>query len=225
MFLAVGLDGVHFGIRVGDEVVDGDRDRHAELLHVLDVAAKVGAALLERFDVFLLEVFLGHATVHLEGADGGDDHRGGRLQARLAALDVEELLGPEVGTEARFRHHEIGKLEGRLCRHDRVAAVGDVGEGAAVHEGRIVFQRLHQVRHQRVLEQHDHGARGLDVLGEDGRLVLLVGDDDLADAALKVGNRGGEAEDRHDLGSDRDVEARFARIAVGHTAQRADDFA
>ncbi len=103
--------------------------------------------------------------------------------------------------------------------------MGDVGEGAAMHKGRVVLQRLHQVGLQRVLQEHDHGARRLEVLGEDGGLVLLVGDDDLADAALEVLDRGREAEDGHDLGSHRDVEARLARIAVGNAAERADDLA
>ena len=94
-----------------------------------------------------------------------------------------------------------------------------------MHEGRVVLERLHQVGLQRVLQQHHHGARRLEILGEYGGLVLLVGDDDLADAALEIGDRGREAEDGHDLGGDRDVEARLARIAVGHAAERADDLA
>ena len=39
----------------------------------------------------------------------------------------------------------------------------DIGKRAAMHEGRVVFQRLHQVRLHRVLQQHRHRAIGLDV--------------------------------------------------------------
>ena len=49
------------------------------LLHVLDVAAEVVAALGDRADVLVLEVVLGDAAVHLERAHGGDDH--GRRRA------------------------------------------------------------------------------------------------------------------------------------------------
>jgi hypothetical protein len=94
-----------------------------------------------------------HAAIHLHGADGGDDDGGSRLQARLAALDVEELLGAEIGAETGFGDDIVGQLQRRRGGHHRVAAMGDVGERAAMHEGRVVFQRLHQVRLHRVLEQ------------------------------------------------------------------------
>ena len=50
--------------------------------------------------------------MHLEGAHGGDENGDGRVQPGLAALDVEEFLGAEIGPESRFRDHEIGELEG-----------------------------------------------------------------------------------------------------------------
>ena len=133
-------------VGVGGEVVDADHRRHAELLHVLDMAAEIGAALLHRLDVLLAEVFLLHAAVHLERADGGDDDRRGGLQARLAALDVEEFLRAEIGAEAGLGDDVVGELQRRRGRDHRVAAMGDVGERAAVDEGRIVLQRLHEVR-------------------------------------------------------------------------------
>ena len=80
-------------------------------------------------------------------------------QPGLAALDVEELLAAEVGAEAGFRHHVVGELERGRGRQHRVAAVRDVGERAAVDEGRRAFQRLHQVGRQRLLEQHRHRRR------------------------------------------------------------------
>ena len=86
-------------------------------------------------------------------------------EAGLAALDVEELLGAEIGAEAGFRHDVVGELQRRLGGEHRVAAVRDVGERAAVDEHGVVLQRLHQVRHQRVLEQHGHGAVALEVAG------------------------------------------------------------
>ncbi len=47
----------------------------------------------------------------------------------------------------------------------------------------------------------------------------------LPSRALRSSRSLGEAEDRHHLGGDRDVEAGFARIAVGDAAERADDLA
>ncbi len=101
--------------------------------------------------------------------------------------------------------------------------MGDVGEGAAMDEDRVVLERLHHVWHQRVLEQHGHGAVALDVAGADGLLVARVADDDVAEALLEILEVAGETEDRHHLGGDRDVEAVLAREAVRDAAERVDD--
>src|SRR5882672_4117847 len=53
--------------------------------------------------------------------------------------------------------------------------------------------------------------------------VARVGDDDVAEPRLQVLEVLGEAEDRHHLGGDGDVEAVLARKAVGDAAQRGDD--
>ena len=86
--------------------------------------------------VLVLEVVLGDAAVHLERAHGGDDDRRGRLEAGLAALDVEELLGAQVGAEAGLGDDVVGELQRRLGGEHRVAAVRDVGERPAVDEDR-----------------------------------------------------------------------------------------
>ena len=52
---------------------------------------------------------------------------------------------------------------------DRVAAVGDVGEGAAVDQRRAALDRLDEVRQERVLEEDAHGAGRLEIGGGDGR--------------------------------------------------------
>ena len=69
----------------------------------------------ERLQVFLAEVRDLDAAVVLDRAHRRDDHRRVRLQARLAALDVDELLGAEVGAEAAFGHDVVGELERRLA--------------------------------------------------------------------------------------------------------------
>lgn len=74
----------------------------------------------------------------------------------------------------------------------------DVGERAAMHEGRVVFERLHEIRLHGVLEEHGHGAVGLDVAGKDRGLVAAVAYDDVAEALLQILEVVGKAEDRHD---------------------------
>ncbi len=101
----------------------------------------------------------------------------------------------------------------------------DVGERPAVHERRRVLEGLHQVGRERVAQQHGHRAVGLQVARGDRRLVAGVADHDVADAALEVGPRLGQAEDRHQLGRDDDVEAVLARVAVADPAQPDDQVA
>ena len=101
--------------------------------------------------------------------------------------------------------------------------MGDVGERAAMDEGRVVLEGLHQIGRDRVLQQHGHGAIGLEVAGIDRLLVARITDDDVAKALGQVGEVGREAEDRHDFGGDGDVETVLAREAVRDAAQRIGD--
>ena len=220
-----GLNRFDFGIRVGDEVVDGHRNRHAELLHIFQVASKIGQPLLDRVHAFLLQIILSHPAMHFERAHRGNDDRRRRCHAGLAALDVEELFCPQISPEARFGDHIIRQLQRRSRRHDRVAAMRDIGKRAAMHKGGVIFERLHEIRHQRVFQKHGHRPRCLQVFRQHLPLVTLLADNDLANAALQIFNRSGQAQDRHDLRGNRDVKARFTRIAIGHTTQRADNLA
>jgi hypothetical protein len=136
-------------------------------------------------------------------------------QARRAALDVDELLGPQVGAEAGFGDHVVGQLERAARGQHRVAAVRDVGERPAMHQRRRVLQRLHQVGRQRVLQQHGHRAVHLQLGGGDRAAVARLGHHDAAQPRLQVGQRRGQAQHGHHFRRHHDVEARLARQAVG----------
>jgi hypothetical protein len=207
-------------------VVDGDQAGQAEhVTHVVDVPVEVGDAGLERLHVFLRKVRDLDAAVVLDGAHGRDDHRRRRPQARLAALDVHELLGPEVGAEPGLGDDVVRELQRRARRHHRVAAMRDVGERSAVDERRVVFQRLHQVWRERVLQHGRHRAVGLEVARQDRLLVARAADDDPAQPVLEVPEAGREAEDRHDFRGHDDVEAILAREAVSGPAEADRDLA
>src|SRR5207244_2810252 len=136
MLAAIGFHRRDLGIGIADEMVYCDGDRHAELLHVLDMPAEICEALLQRLDILLLEIVLADPAMHLEGADGRDDDGDRGSEPRLAALDIEEFFCPEIGAETRFGHHIIGKLERRPGRHHRIAAMSDVGKWSAMDESR-----------------------------------------------------------------------------------------
>ena len=71
----------------------------------------------------------------------------------------KNFSAPEVGAEAGLGEHDVAEREAELGRHERVAAVGDVAERAAVHQRRPALEGLHQVGQDRVLEQQRHRAR------------------------------------------------------------------
>ena len=154
-----------------------------------------------------------------------DDHDDVRPQATDAADDVHELLHPEVGGEARLGDQELTQLETDPVGDDRVVAVRDVRERAGVHEAELALERLHDVRLQRVLQQHRHRAGRPDLLCGDRLAFRRVADRDRAEPPPQVGKVGREREDRHHLARGGDVEARLGRQAVLRTAQTADDVA
>ena len=162
------------------------------------------------------ERVLGDAAVHFERSDCRDQHRRRRLQSRLSALDVEEFLGAEIGAEARFGDDVVGELERRPGRDHRVAAVGDVGERAAVHERGRTFEGLHEIGPERALEQRGHRAGRVEVGRGDRAPVPARADHHPAELLLEIVEVGREAEGRHHLRGDRDVETVLARKPVAH---------
>ena len=189
------------------------------------MAAQVGHPGLDRAEVLGAEVGEGDAAVVLQRAHRRHHHGDVGTQAGLAALDVDELLGAEVRAEARLGDHDVGQPEPGPGGHHRAAAVRDVGERPAVHERRRALEGLHEVRGQRVAEQCGHRAVGAQLAGGDRRRAPGVADHDVADPLLEVGPRLGEAEDRHQLGGDDDVEALLAGEPVGVAAEGDGDLA
>ena len=98
--------------------------------------------------------------------------------------------------------------------------MSDVGERPAVNECRVVFQRLHEVRLHRILQEHGHRAVSLDVTAEHRRAITAIGDDHVAEAFLQVLEIRGQAEDRHHLGCHRDVKTALSRESVRHASKR-----
>jgi len=161
--------------------------------------------------------------VHLQGAHGAGDDHAARREPAVAADDVHELLGAQVGGKAALGDHVVGELHGHLVGDDRVVALGDVGEGAGVHQARVALQGLHQVRLDRVLQEHGHAAGCLDVLSRERLALGAIAEGDAPEALAQVPERGGEAEDGHHFARHRDVVAGLARDAVELAAEPVDD--
>ncbi len=170
-----------------EEAVDGDHDRHKpEFSDIFDMADKIRHARFQRGEIFFLQILLLHAAMHLQGTDGRHEHSAGRLDPRLAALDVDEFLTAEIGAKSRFRDHIIRELERGGGGQHGVAAMRDVREWSAVNEGGSALQRLHQIGRDRILQQRGHGAVRLQIARAHRFAVASVADDDIGQAILQI---------------------------------------
>ena len=162
----------------------------------------------------------------LDRADGGHEHGCGRGQLAEPAHDVEELLHAHVRAEPGLGDDVVAELHPDQVGDQRVVAVGDVRERAAVHQHRLALERLHEVRLERVLEQHGHRAGGAEVLGGD-RLpaVERVSRGDPRHPLAQVLEVASDSHDRHHLRRRGDVEAGLPRVSVGPAAEADRDVA
>ena len=176
---------------------------------------------LERAEVFGAEILLVAAAVHLERADGRDDHRGLRLQPAGAALDVEEFLGAETGAETGLRHDDVGQGERRACCKNAIAAVRDVAERARVNKCGSALEGLDEIGADRVLEKQRHRARRAELAGSHGttRGAGRRANDDSREPFLQVLRTVGQRDDRHHLARGNDDEMLLARNAVADAAE------
>ena len=157
----------------------------------------------------------------LDGPYGGHQHSGVRLKVVEARLDVHEFLEPQVGPETRLCDHEIAVGKSEAVRDHGVAAVGDVPEGACVHQHRLALQRLHQVGLDGIPKKRHHRADGVHVTGSHGLPVAGESNDYLGQPLSEVVKAGGEGEDSHDLRRSDYVEAGLPERGVG-AASKAD---
>ena len=132
---------------------------------------------------------------------------------------------PMSAAEARLGDDDVAELERDAVGDERVVAVRDVRERAAVDEGRLALERLDEVRLDRLLEQHRHRARGLQLLGGHGLALVRRADRDRAEPRAQVVEVARDRDDRHHLGRGGDVEAGLARVAVRAPAEADHDVA
>ena len=162
------------------------------------------------------------AAVHLQGADGGHQHRHVRLQPGQAALDIPELFEADVGGEAGLGDMVIKQLQPQTVADDRGLADGDVGKGPRVDQHRLMLHRVAQRGVDGVPHPGGHGPGHLQVLGGNGPSLLVIGQHDAADAPSQVLQIPGHGEDSHQLRADRDVGAGIHGIAVHLPLAKAD---
>ncbi len=165
------------------------------------------------------------ARLHLEAPHRGHDHRRVRVHAGHTAFDVEELLGADVAAEAGLRDQVVPAPNTNLVGDYRRAAMGDVPEGAGVHQRRSTFQGLQQIGVKSILEEHRHGTRPSQGLGGHRLQVTVITDHHPPQPGPQIREIGGQPQHRHHLRRCGDVEPGLARNPVGRGPQPHDDLA
>ena len=137
--------GIYFWLAIAGEAVDRYNCGKPERLGAVEVFVQVTDPAQQGIHIGFGEGFEVFAPVVFQGADGCDDHhRAGGQPCRLA-FDVQELFGPQVEAKAGLCHDIVRQRQAHAGGDDGVGALGDVGEGATVQQGRGTFQGLHQV--------------------------------------------------------------------------------
>ena len=136
------------------------------------MSREIGEPPPNRRHVGVRQAILGHAAMKFQRPHRRHDDRGVRREVARTALDVQELLGAEVRSEARLGDYDVGEPQRQVGCCQRIAAVGNVAERPAVHERRPSFQGLDQVGEYGILEEERHRAFGLEVGGVDRSAVF-----------------------------------------------------
>ena len=167
-------------------MIDCHDNGDAEQFQVFDMSSKVRAAILNSRDILGPQISLADAAVHLHRAYRGNQHNRLWRNTGLAALDVHELFGSEIGTKASFGHHIIGQFQCRFGGHHRIAAMRNIGKRPTMYKSRIIFKRLHNIRLHSLLQQNGHRPVSFDVAGIDRRTIATVSHNDIAQTFFKI---------------------------------------
>ena len=142
-----------------------------------------------------------------------------------ATFDIKELFCTEVCGEAGFSDHVVCELQGGTGGRDGIAAMGNIGKGAAVDKGGGPLQRLDEIGLDGILQERSHGPFCLQIVSCDRIPVIGVGDDDPGESGLQIHQVGSETQHRHDFTGNRDIKAVFPGNTLGLPAEAVNDVA
>ena len=209
-------------LRIGVEAVQAHHRRDAGAADRLHMVQQIGAAPLQQGQI-LLRVGVRQGTagddlrpaaVHLQGADGGHQHRHVRLQTGEAALHVPEFLKTDVSGEAGLGHMVVKQLDAQPVADHRRLTDGNIGKRPCVDQHRLMLHRIAQGGVNGIAHPRRHGARYLQILRGDGTALFIVGQHNIPDAAAQIGQIPRHGQDGHQLGADGDVGAGVHGVAV-----------
>ena len=181
------------------ETVDCNDNRNTILLHVFNVYLQVDNALLQSIQIFCRQFCLWNAAVILQCPNGCNQYDTIRLQTAVPTLDIKELFCTQIRTKSGFCYAVIAQLQGKLCCTQRVTAVCNICERAAVNECRRMCQCLHEIWFQGILQQGGHCTFCTQILCINWVTIQIISNQNLSQPPLHICQIRSQTENCHDF--------------------------
>ena len=206
-------------VGIARKAVEANQNGLTKLLQVCNMAVEVSKASLQTLCIWQLNLLLIHTTVHLQRQSRSHKHGQIWLQARLTALDIEELLGTKVSTKARLCDGIVRPRHSHTGCNNRVTAVCDIRKWASVNNHWMVLGCLHEVWIDSILQECYNRSRNTQVLNCKWSIIVAHTQNDAADASIQVVDIACKAQDSHNLRCWSDVEASFGWNTIYRASQ------
>ena len=176
----------HLFLCIGYETVEHDNNALAKALKVVHMAVEIGQTVTQAFLIRLLNFVKLYATVHFQALGCGYNHSQIGFETALATKNVVELFGTQVGTKSGLGDGVVGMAQRHACGNERIAAMGNVGKRATMHNGWRIFGCLHQIGLYGIFEQHHDGTSHTKILNSEGLAVVGIAQEYVLDATAQV---------------------------------------
>src|SRR5699024_6225331 len=115
------------------------------------------------FKVFGAKLVFRHSAVHLKSLYSGHYNYCVRSESCFSALNIKEFFSTQFSTETGLSYNIVTQFKSQFCGCYTVAAVGKIGEGSAMHNGRVMLKGLDKVGFNGVLKKGCHGSLGIEL--------------------------------------------------------------
>ena len=201
------------------EAIDGHHHWHPILLQVFHMGGQVAKPRRHGRGIRGAAAFLIAAAIVAQRPHRHHQHRRRRGKPRGRALNIKEFFGAKITAEAGFRYGVIGQSKCQPGSPHRIAAMGNIGKRAAMHQTGSMLQSLHQVRAQGLPQQGCHGAFGLQITGKNRSTLHRIADENTSQPLPQVLQVFGQAQNSHHFAGHADLEPIQTGGAIGLAAQ------
>ena len=199
---------------ISSKLIEGNDNCLTETLQVSDMLIKIPITILHTSDIWFLDIFQSHSTMHLQRLKSNNQHSQVWLQSSFTAFDIIELLCTQISTESSLSNSIVAVFKSSGCSHYRITSVGNIGKRTTVYESRRSLSSLYEIWLQRI-QQQCHDTTTYSHIFHCERLVILCNTkQDIVDAAAEIIDTCGKTHDGHNLRSRSNIKACFCLNAI-----------